>query len=522
MADLVESTVFPAGVYQLELSDIVQGGPGGIDNRAPQQLANRTRWLNAFKLQLDGSQSMTGTLRIGDATSNIGAVVSGLGAGIGGGSSFLSRAGGITRIAIGNVSSVLGGPYDANGIVLSAGDLVFGVGSVPVGRWSAAGLGIGTQLPAYRVDAQQSNPAAGVIANFHNTATTAQNGALVQLHQSNVSVWRYGLVPGQDAFAFYGFGGGTYPEFARFDGFGNLGLDVVPTFKLDMRVNSINGNGLRIVNAQNGASTTLFSNGTQGSSQPGWAGSTVLEAIAAAGGSLILSSPQSGVLIQTGPQRTTRLSVSPAGGVAISRPPSDHALTVDGAIVLGSTGPGYGGIDAIGNPAERFTVAGNVVPRYGLTWKLLADALNAPSCVLSGWGGVRLFTNDVERLRCDAAGVVLPQTNIRLDDLATRSFGTNGWQKLPGNTVGFGGTPGLLFQWGTTGAFGTDSVNNAVSFPISFPNACLGVWASASSNNGISTASVASYGHAHGWSPSSFFINNDSLPSQFTWFAIGF
>lgn len=45
MADLVETQNFDAGIYQLETTDPVEGGPGGIDNRQAQQLANRTAWL---------------------------------------------------------------------------------------------------------------------------------------------------------------------------------------------------------------------------------------------------------------------------------------------------------------------------------------------------------------------------------------------------------------------------------------------------------------------------------------------
>ena len=45
MANLNETPVWSEGVYQLEAADPVQGGPGGIDNRQAQELANRTAWL---------------------------------------------------------------------------------------------------------------------------------------------------------------------------------------------------------------------------------------------------------------------------------------------------------------------------------------------------------------------------------------------------------------------------------------------------------------------------------------------
>lgn len=45
MANLVETSRWEAGIYQLETSDPVMGGPNGIDNRPLRELANRTVWL---------------------------------------------------------------------------------------------------------------------------------------------------------------------------------------------------------------------------------------------------------------------------------------------------------------------------------------------------------------------------------------------------------------------------------------------------------------------------------------------
>ena len=51
MANLPESATYDAGVYQLELTDPVQGGPTGVSNAPLKNLANRTAWL---KSQIDG------------------------------------------------------------------------------------------------------------------------------------------------------------------------------------------------------------------------------------------------------------------------------------------------------------------------------------------------------------------------------------------------------------------------------------------------------------------------------------
>lgn len=56
MANLPESATYDAGVYQLELTDPVQGGPTGVSNTPLKNLANRTAWL---KSQIDGIKGGT-------------------------------------------------------------------------------------------------------------------------------------------------------------------------------------------------------------------------------------------------------------------------------------------------------------------------------------------------------------------------------------------------------------------------------------------------------------------------------
>ncbi len=47
MANLTETPQWEAGITQLEEDDVLQGGPNGIDNLQPRQLANRTVFLKA-------------------------------------------------------------------------------------------------------------------------------------------------------------------------------------------------------------------------------------------------------------------------------------------------------------------------------------------------------------------------------------------------------------------------------------------------------------------------------------------
>lgn len=48
MTALAETSTWETEIYQLEEADVVQGGPAGIDNVQPRQLANRTQYLKAL------------------------------------------------------------------------------------------------------------------------------------------------------------------------------------------------------------------------------------------------------------------------------------------------------------------------------------------------------------------------------------------------------------------------------------------------------------------------------------------
>ncbi|MBP5951294.1 gp53-like domain-containing protein [Pseudomonas sp. P42] len=65
MADLPEVNEWPEGIYQLETSDPVLGGPEGIDNLQGKQLANRTKWLkDQISKIVDGVTSIGSALKL--------------------------------------------------------------------------------------------------------------------------------------------------------------------------------------------------------------------------------------------------------------------------------------------------------------------------------------------------------------------------------------------------------------------------------------------------------------------------
>lgn len=57
MASLPESSTFDAGVYQLELTDPVIGGPSGVSNTPLKNLANRTKYLKDHVDALESSRA---------------------------------------------------------------------------------------------------------------------------------------------------------------------------------------------------------------------------------------------------------------------------------------------------------------------------------------------------------------------------------------------------------------------------------------------------------------------------------
>lgn len=64
MAFVPETATYEAGVYQLETTDPVEGGSGGISNQQAKHLANRTKWLKENTVPLAGAVFMTGNLAV--------------------------------------------------------------------------------------------------------------------------------------------------------------------------------------------------------------------------------------------------------------------------------------------------------------------------------------------------------------------------------------------------------------------------------------------------------------------------
>ena len=131
MADLPELNEWTAGIYQLETSDPVLGGPEGIDNLQAKQLANRTKWLRALIEKI-----VDGTTAIGKASQlQTARALKFIGAATGGGS-FDGSADTEIKLTLAD-SGVVSGVWpkvtvNAKGLVtggaqLAAGDLPLGI-----------------------------------------------------------------------------------------------------------------------------------------------------------------------------------------------------------------------------------------------------------------------------------------------------------------------------------------------------------------------------------------------------------
>lgn len=158
-------------------------------------------------------------------------------------------------------------------------------------------------------------------------------------------------------------------------------------------------------------------------------------------GSMLYLSSTTAQIYTAGAQR---VNVDAAGAMNIG------SLAVIGAYVLGVNGPivqdarpGVNGIIFSGNTNDVFTVDTNkVIGSYNITYKTFSDAPTGPSAVISGFGGARIYTSNVERLRVDSAGNTLPG--------ATASYNLGGpssvWNIIYGGQVQAPAAGGLLLN----------------------------------------------------------------------------
>ncbi|POG01000.1 hypothetical protein BGP82_26505 [Pseudomonas putida] len=175
MADLPENIDWTAGIYQLETSDPVLGGPDGIDNLQAKQLANRTRWLkDQIEKVVSGATSIGKAIKLATAR-NIS--VSGAATGS---ASFDGSANANIALTLAD-SGAVAGTYtkviiNAKGLVTGGSAMV--AADIPALDWSKIITGKPTTLAGYGItDALASSGNAVSASKLVTARTISVSGA---------------------------------------------------------------------------------------------------------------------------------------------------------------------------------------------------------------------------------------------------------------------------------------------------------------------------------------------------------
>ncbi|AKA25719.1 hypothetical protein [Pseudomonas chlororaphis] len=148
MADLPEPIQWTPGIYQLETSDPVLGGPEGIDNLQAKQLASRTQWLkDQLQKVIDGVTAIVVATKLAVART---ISISGAGSGS---ASFDGSANVSISLTLAD-SGVAAGAWtkvtvNAKGLVTAGGFLA--AADIPALDWSKISTGKPTTLGGYGI-----------------------------------------------------------------------------------------------------------------------------------------------------------------------------------------------------------------------------------------------------------------------------------------------------------------------------------------------------------------------------------
>ena len=164
-------------------------------------------------------------------------------------------------------------------------------------------------------------------------------------------------------------------------------------------------------------------------------------------------------------------------------------------------------------------IAAGLVPTAGVYNQVLTAiqqfiaAAAAPNASTTQYGLVELATNAQAAALTDTTHALTPSG---LGSLFGRSLTTNGYQKLPG---------GLILQWGSITTSGTGGGAIPLTFPVTFPSACLygNYVGNGFDNVGDSTSQVSSYSSPGNGlpEPNGMSIRLTNNAATLLWFALG-
>ena len=387
MSNLTETSTFDAGVYQLALTDIVQGGPGGVSNMPQQNLANRTRWLynNTLPLTAGASWAMTGPIY--GLNAEFARIIADQGVISG------YRADGLVRtgyLQFGNLSGAIS-------IVAEGASMAFSVLTGGAERWrtTATGqvlFGATTSLTGSNVEVTGTLGLAmttGTVSGIVGVSSQADFFTA----DTNKRIHNYGLTWKQFSDALSG------PS-AALSGFGGIRLFTGSTERLRIDVNGLvglagpsSGARLDINGSTAGAQQVVLTRG---------ASDTNFQLTAFNGAGSTPSSEHARFGLQYA-------GVGMAAGLSFLR----GGTTTDGTLAFVTSNAAQAFIDASGNagfgglsPGEKVYVAGAIRSTVGLNLSTgsVYTSTNVLAMVATLGNGLWLGANNVATIQVDATG----------------------------------------------------------------------------------------------------------------------
>lgn len=183
-------------------SSLISGSVNDLTVRAEGQLQFASGGVSAAKMTLDtagrlgiNNSSPLQRLYVGQGNAPELIVVDGSASGVGGGASIAMYNGGSYKLALGNRSTLLGGAYDPNAMVLASGDLALGAGGAERMRLDTNGrVGIGMAPTSNTLDVAGAIRASQIGKPVNGVALMggwpSADGCGIQFFQSAVSEWR--------------------------------------------------------------------------------------------------------------------------------------------------------------------------------------------------------------------------------------------------------------------------------------------------------------------------------------------
>ena len=490
MTFLTEQDAWEQGIRQLETSDPVQGGPDGIDNVAPRQLANRTRYL--LRRLLDGfltyaPDSGTKNNIVANLPQAVDRLVDGMEVRF--------------RIAFANDdkctftpnSAAQGGIaplplYGGDGADLVGGELPVGAGvrarldtslNGAAGAWVIQGVTRGfariATPPAGDKSTMAANMAAVFAASNGREVVDVSGAAATVLAKAQYGVAMLtGAVTAAKDLVFPA--GRTGQWIVENDATGNFNI----TARVAGGAGVVLPIGTPVIVCSDGTSLKFASAGGQASLKPfsfsGIAGNSITIPGGYTPGALIVQ--RNGAAQEPGTSASPDFTATDGVNVVFTNPlTADEYVTVWVFATFNLANAVQKSGDAMGGPLALY--AGSTVPAPAAgdnSTKLVNTAwFKSEQAAETNQGTAKVATQAQTNAGTDDTTIVTPK---KLRAGFASSFGSTGYIAFP-SWLG-----GLIFQWGavTTSSSGYTSI----AYPLAFPTQCFCVLA-----NGLASSAVA-------------------------------